>query len=284
MAINGYSYPFSGIIYLLKKKELRKNSYLPVFFSLVIDIVVLIVMFNFLNTPQYNLINERILPFFWPWLNHVINFIIIILEIFIISQIVINVFLGYFHEKAFDEVLVLQGCQYLLQQEESNCMKSIMRSIRLFQLIKILVANFTLPLNFIPTLGTIAYYFFNGVIQGWDHQDRYFELKKIDSTSDQWQFIKAHFKNMCTFGIAAFFLESLPIIGNIFNITNAVGIALYDCHLEKKNGALDGKNSDDENETFGDDINQDTQPSPTQQLNYKNIQNYGSNGHNGKMN
>eukprot|EP00833_Pecoramyces_ruminatium_P012259 jgi/Orpsp1_1/1186291/evm.model.d7180000049491.1 len=168
--VNGYTYPFRGILYTIRKNQLRKHSALPILFSLIIDIIVLVLMFKFAYTPQYDLINEHILTFFWPWLNHVINFIIILLEVFIIAQIVINIFLGYFHEKAFDEVLILKGYHYLLEQDDSNCVKSCMRSIRLFQVIKIMVAIFTLPLNFIPTLGTLAYYFFNGVIQGWDHQ------------------------------------------------------------------------------------------------------------------
>jgi hypothetical protein len=239
--INGYSYPIRGILYLVRKNQLRRSSYLPIFFALIIDVIVLILIFNFAYTPQFNLINDKILTFFWRWLNHIINFIIIILEVFIVDQIVVNIFLAFFHEKAFDDTLKLKGYTYLLDQDDSNCITSCIRSIRIFQLIKILVAIVTLPLNFIPTVGTLSYYLLNGIFQGWDHQDRYFELKKIYSMGDQWKFIKSHFKNMCTFGAAAFFLESIPIIGNMFNISNAVGIALYDIHLEKKYGNSDNK-------------------------------------------
>lgn len=87
--VNGYTYPFRGILYTIRKNQLRKHSALPILFSLIIDIIVLVLMFKFAYTPQYDLINEHILTFFWPWLNHVINFIIILLEVFIIAQIVI---------------------------------------------------------------------------------------------------------------------------------------------------------------------------------------------------
>jgi len=249
--VNGYTYPIRGILFLLRKKQLRKNSYLPIFFSLIIDVIVLILLFKFAYTPQYDLINGHILTFFWTWLNKVITFIIVIIEVYIVAMIVINIFLGYFFEKTFDEVLALKGCQHLLDQEDSSCFKSMLRSIRLFQLIKIFCAIVTLPLNFVPTIGSIAYYLLNGIMQSWDQQDRYFELKKIDATSDQWNFIKSHFKNMVTYGIVSFFLESLPIIGVVFNITNAVGIALFDCKLERKLGNTDEKYSDIGSEVTG---------------------------------
>jgi len=249
--VNGYTYPIRGILFLLRKKQLRKNSYLPIFFSLIIDVIVLVLLFKFAYTPQFDLINGHILTFFWTWLNKVITFIIVIIEVYIVAMIVINIFLGYFFEKTFDEVLALKGCQHLLDQEDSSCFKSMLRSIRLFQLIKIFCAIVTLPLNFVPTIGSIAYYLLNGIMQSWDQQDRYFELKKIDATSDQWNFIKSHFKNMVTYGIVSFFLESLPIIGVVFNITNAVGIALFDCKLERKLGNTDEKYSDIGSEVTG---------------------------------
>jgi len=87
--INGYSYPIRGILYLVRKNQLRRSSYLPIFFALIIDVIVLILIFNFAYTPQFNLINDKILTFFWRWLNHIINFIIIILEVFIVDQIVV---------------------------------------------------------------------------------------------------------------------------------------------------------------------------------------------------
>lgn len=269
--INGYIYPFLGMLYLLRKKQLRKNSYLPIIFSLIIDIIVLVLMFKFAYTPQYDLINEHILSFFWTWLNKVITFIIVIIEIYIVAMIVINIFIGFYFEKAFDEVLALKGCHHLLENEDSNWIKSLMRTFRLFQLIKILVAVFTLPLNFIPTIGSIAYYFFNGIIQAWDQQDRYFELKRIDGLGEQWQFIKDHFKNMTTYGMVSFFLECIPLLGVVFNITNAVGIALYDCKLEKRNGGMDEKTSDIQDNEEIVNIN------PTQEINSKKVKNYGTN-------
>jgi len=56
---------------------------------------------------------------------------------------------------------------------------------------------------------------------------------------------------MVTYGIVSFFLESLPIIGVVFNITNAVGIALFDCKLERKLGNTDEKYSDIGSEVTG---------------------------------
>jgi len=269
--INGYLYPFRGILYMIKKKQLRKNSYLPIIFSLIIDIIALVLMFKFTYVPQFDLINGHILTFFWRWLNKVITFIIVMIEVYIIAMIVINIFLGYFFEKAFDEVLILKGYHHLIEQEDSDCLKSCLRSVRIFQLIKVFVAIITLPLNFVPTLGSIAYYFLNGLIQGWDQQDRYFQLKKINTLGDEWKFIKSHFKNMLTYGVVSFFLESLPIIGVVFNISNAVGIALYDCHLEKKYGGNDDKNSECSTESISEE------QKPTQEINTKKVKNYGSN-------
>jgi len=87
--VNGYIYPIRGIFYLLKKKQLRKNSYLPILFSLIIDLVVLVLLFKFTYTPQYDFINDHILKFFWAWLNKVISFIIVIIEVYIVAMIVI---------------------------------------------------------------------------------------------------------------------------------------------------------------------------------------------------
>jgi len=87
--VNGYTYPIRGILFLLRKKQLRKNSYLPIFFSLIIDVIVLVLLFKFAYTPQFDLINGHILTFFWTWLNKVITFIIVIIEVYIVAMIVI---------------------------------------------------------------------------------------------------------------------------------------------------------------------------------------------------
>jgi len=101
--VNGYMYPFRGILYMLRKKQLRKNSYLPIIFSLIIDLVVLILMFKFAYTPQYNLINDHILTFFWTWLNKVITVLIVIIEVYIVAMIVIVcIFLRNFKKKKKD--------------------------------------------------------------------------------------------------------------------------------------------------------------------------------------
>lgn len=229
----GYLYPIKGIFYTMGNPSLWQNTLLPITFSLLCDILFLVLIFVYGYNPQFEYIND-LLSFFWEWLNHVITVVIALLESYIFSMIIINVFLGYYFEKAFDKVLYRKGHGQLVDGEDGNCLKSILRAVRLFQILKIIISIITLPLNFIPTIGCIIYIYINGILQAWDQQDRYFELKKIDGLGVQWRFIKKHYSKMSGFGFVSFFLESLPLIGVVFNITNAVGIALYDCALEDK--------------------------------------------------
>ncbi|KAF8933987.1 hypothetical protein EDD21DRAFT_358263 [Dissophora ornata] len=91
----------------------------------------------------------------------------------------------------------------------------------------------TLPLNFIPVAGPIAFCYINGQARSQYVHRRYFDMKEMTPQErDEW--IGARKSQYTTFGVIAQGLELIPFIGILFGFTNTIGAALWAADLERQ--------------------------------------------------
>ncbi|KAF9403308.1 hypothetical protein BGX21_005515 [Mortierella sp. AD011] len=91
----------------------------------------------------------------------------------------------------------------------------------------------TLPLNFIPVAGPIAFCYINGKARSQYVHRRYFDMKDM-SAQEREEWIKARKSQYTTFGVIAQGLELIPFIGILFGFTNTIGAALWAADLERQ--------------------------------------------------
>ncbi|KAG0054725.1 hypothetical protein BGZ83_010620 [Gryganskiella cystojenkinii] len=91
----------------------------------------------------------------------------------------------------------------------------------------------TLPLNFVPVAGPMAFCYINGRARSPYVHRRYFDMKGMTQQErDDW--IKSRKSQYTAFGVMAQGLELLPFVGIIFGFTNTIGAALWAADLERQ--------------------------------------------------
>ncbi|KAG0299609.1 hypothetical protein BGZ98_009907 [Dissophora globulifera] len=98
----------------------------------------------------------------------------------------------------------------------------------------------TLPLNFVPVAGPIAFCYINGRARSPYVHRRYFDMKEMTlQERDEW--IKVRKSQYTTFGVIAQGLELIPFLGILFGFTNTIGAALWAADLERQQFELRSK-------------------------------------------
>ncbi|KAE8538597.1 hypothetical protein D1P53_004959 [Cryptococcus gattii VGV] len=108
----------------------------------------------------------------------------------------------------------------------------------------------TLPLNFIPLVGTIFFLGYNGYKAGPGFHARYFQLKDFDKDRRQ-AFIKKRRGAYLMFGTMAMALNLIPIVSIVFSFTTATGAALWASELENMGKTPTAVPQTDANNTTG---------------------------------
>ncbi|KAK4051381.1 hypothetical protein OIV83_002865 [Microbotryomycetes sp. JL201] len=147
-------------------------------------------------------------------------------------------------EKIFDATLVQKGHSELVQQGRSltksggqvtlgkSLLKPISKRFSTEGLWRYLI---TLPLNFIPGVGTAFFLFYNGQRAGPSYHARYFELKQLDK-SERARFVQERKGAYTSFGAASIALGLIPVVGIATQFSSTVGAALLAADFEKKHG------------------------------------------------
>ncbi|KAF9276815.1 hypothetical protein BGZ68_009717 [Mortierella alpina] len=98
----------------------------------------------------------------------------------------------------------------------------------------------TLPLNFVPVLGPLAFCYINGRARSPYVHRRYFDMKEMTQQErDEW--ITARKSQYTTFSVIAQGLELIPFVGILFGFTNTIGAALWAADLERQQYELRNK-------------------------------------------
>ncbi|KAF9356800.1 hypothetical protein BGX26_004714 [Mortierella sp. AD094] len=105
---------------------------------------------------------------------------------------------------------------------------------------RILLWFLTLPLNFFPLAGQVAFCYINGRARVPDIHRKYFDLKGMtDNERKDW--IKKREHHYVAFGFVCQALELVPVLGIFFSFTNTIAAALWAIDLEQDQDALRNK-------------------------------------------
>ncbi|KAG0312162.1 hypothetical protein BGZ97_011426 [Linnemannia gamsii] len=95
----------------------------------------------------------------------------------------------------------------------------------------------TLPLNFVPVIGSVVFCYINAKAIVPDIHRRYFDMKRMtDDERKDW--IKKRQADYTGFAFVSQALELVPFLGVLFGFTNTIGAALWAVDLERPQDAL----------------------------------------------
>ncbi|SCV69956.1 BQ2448_1350 [Microbotryum intermedium] len=242
-----YLYPIYGLFYFLRNPKLFNSVKGPLYRGVVWSIGITVAMFIVTYLPQVAVLSVVSGPLAVP---------IVLAESHAITTVVLKSFLlAGATDKLFDAVLVNKGLSSLVERGREvkstrgggavlgkSLLKPISSKISTEGLVRYVL---TLPLNFVPAVGTIFFLFFNGRSSGPAALNRYFQLKGFDKQEKE-AFVDQHHPGLTSLGAAQLALGFVPVAGTLFTFSNAVGAALYAADLEKKSsegGEAGGKDT-----------------------------------------
>lgn len=218
-----------GIATVMKTPKIWKMIICPLILSGIFGLAVLIVLFSAAYVPQAQALENAGIASGWAYF---LAFLFVILEIVLLTLIFILVVYGQLKQNIFDKVymdnaseeakasmkLNEEGCLTACCKECATCGRLLWFSLFLMVI--------TLPLLFIPILGSLCFAYINGVFFAWDLHADYFVSQGITDFVSQKKIVKSD-SFYHTFGMSALFLETLPLVGTFFVFSNAAGAALY---------------------------------------------------------
>ncbi|OAQ29231.1 hypothetical protein K457DRAFT_32396 [Linnemannia elongata AG-77] len=95
----------------------------------------------------------------------------------------------------------------------------------------------TLPLNFIPVVGSVVFCYINGKAIVPDIHRRYFDMKRM-TEDERKEWIRQRQADYTAFAFVSQALELVPFLGVLFGFTNTIGAALWAVDLERPQDAL----------------------------------------------
>ncbi|CAE7187191.1 unnamed protein product [Rhizoctonia solani] len=132
--------------------------------------------------------------------------------------------------------LVSNGREVTTQSGRKALGRLILKPLHRFSKDGMIRYILSIPLNFIPVVGTVFFLGYNGAKSGPGYHARYFQLKKFtDDERKHW--VSARRGAYTSFGFAALALNLVPFATLVFSCTSAVGAALWAADEEKNQGS-----------------------------------------------
>jgi len=238
-----YAYPVKGMVYLTQHPENLK----PVFSSLLMlgaaSVAVVVLLFIFTYVPQLG-----ILVFVTGPLAPIVAFFLVLAESFFIIMFLSRAWMEPMQDDVFDSVLVQNGFESLVARgrdvHPSSRGKTVVerlgkrayKGLQKFTPEAFLQYLITLPLNFIPVVGTLFFLVINGTKNAMGLHGRYFQLKGF-TPEQQKAYVEERRGAYMGFGVVSLALAMVPFAAPIFAFTNTVGAAVWACEMEKKSAA-----------------------------------------------
>lgn len=241
---HGWSYPIQGIFYTLSHKSIIniiKSQLVP---RLTIAAVVTILLFSIVYVPQAMLMTV----FTFNPFGFLSAVPLVLSEASLLTNLVAAFLVNDNSDLIFDTVLLEKGHDSLVARGRDfrrsgsgasagfSAMKAKMTSpLAKFSPEAVIRYLLTIPLNFIPAVGTVLFLVLNGRRAGPRFLARYFQLKQLSEAVKKQQ-IDRRTGALTSFGITTVLLNLVPMGNQVFQFSNIVGAALLASDLEKKGG------------------------------------------------
>lgn len=239
-------WPIRGIFFAL----LHPNVILSVRATLVTSLLASSAVFAVLAFLTY-LPQAAFLSLFTGFLGPILALLLVGAEsIFLLTFLAKPLFLEPALSQVFDSTLIAKGQVSLVKEGKTKYGASLKGTggnvggalVRPFQALSrdgVVKYLLSLPLNFVPVIGTVAFLFLNGHRGGPGWHSRYFQLKGFDKTQRA-TFVERRRPEYTAFGMATMLFTFVPLVGLVFSFTNTVGAALWAAEIEAKANLIDG--------------------------------------------
>ncbi|KAI9103341.1 hypothetical protein DFS34DRAFT_646727 [Phlyctochytrium arcticum] len=241
-ADGAYIYPFQGILYFIRNPDLYRPIVGTMGRAALTSAAITIALLIFTWLPQMTVLSL----FLTPFLGVPVAIVLVLIESWMISSLAVRTFyLDPMQDDLFERTLKKEGQQALVSSQprkKVGIAKAVQRTVDRFSPSAIAHYLLTLPLNFIPVVGSIVFFIMNGKKMGQSLHSRYFELKGWNSEQAR-NFVNEKKGGYVAFGAIAFALQLLPVIGIFFSATSVVGAALWAVDLERHGAGRTGSSS-----------------------------------------
>jgi len=230
-------YPIRGVFYLAGHRELYKPILSALMGAALVSVITVLACFVLLYLPQ-----AGFLALFSGPLGFIAAVPLVLSEAAVISLTLGKLlYLDGAAEDLFDATLMVKGHESLVGNGRSLGKKGgsvakrmgtrLSKPLSRFSAASIARYIISLPLNFVPGLGTALFLLFNGSRAGPSYHNRYFELKKLSSDKRE-AFVKKNSGSYTAFGVAAQALQLVPVAGLALTLSTSVGAALWAADIE----------------------------------------------------
>jgi hypothetical protein len=228
---NAWVYPLRGIWFILANKHMLAEVKAQIVPKLTLALVVTAILFATVYVPQ-----ALAMTIFSGPLAFISAVPLVLSEANLLVNILASFFLNSDLDLIFDKVLLDKGHESLVSKGrevggsgKSRIMKAKLSSgLQRFSPQAVVRYLLTLPLNFIPAIGTILFIVLNGRNAGPRYMSRYFQLKGKSAEKE-----KDRTGSLTAFGTTTVLLGMVPVVNQFFDYSNTVGAALFASDLEK---------------------------------------------------
>ncbi|KAK1922928.1 hypothetical protein DB88DRAFT_493169 [Papiliotrema laurentii] len=233
-----WAYPLLGIFYLISHPSLMKPILPSVFKGAVVSVAILAALFFLTYLPQV-----AVLAFVSGPLAFIAAVPLVLGEAYVVINFFMRTFIfGQVGVDLFDSVLVQKGHSALVERgrqvtdsggKSKQLGRMLTKPLSRFSTDNIVRYLLTLPLNFIPVVGTAFFLGYNGLKAGPGYHARYFQLKGFDKDKRH-SAIQKRRGAYTAFGTVAMVLNLIPIVSILFTFTTSIGAALWAADIESK--------------------------------------------------
>ena len=251
-------YPFKGMSFINKHKELWKYLLIPLLIDLILCILVLYLFIFQLSGFFKNILNDLItngilkeslsetgidiLKTSFSIISYIISFILFVFvaptTFSLFSGILCSISNSYLYDRTREIILgyKTENKRSFLSELKLFFKSLLVDILKLFCFITIMII--LLFANFIPVAGqllnTVLAFVVTSILLGWDGLSSHFNSKDMGFLQ-QYKFVTSNLKGFMGFGIAGYFIILIPIINIYFLACNAVGSAIWSIDIEKDN-------------------------------------------------
>ncbi|KAJ3281140.1 hypothetical protein HK104_000178 [Borealophlyctis nickersoniae] len=234
-----YMYPVKGIVYMAQTRDIWKPILSSLLFLGGASLVVLIALFIFTYVPQL-----AILAFVTGPFAPLVAFFLVLAEAWLVVSVLAKIgWMDPLQDDLFDAVLIENGLENLVAHKRdvrpgrartvfARLGKKVQSTVNRFSLEAMIQYLITLPLNFIPVVGSVVFLVINGSKTAKSLHGRYFELKGF-TPEQRDKFVAERHGAYMGFGVTALALSMIPVVGTVCAFSNTVGAALCACDIEK---------------------------------------------------
>ncbi|KGB74705.1 hypothetical protein CNBG_0543 [Cryptococcus deuterogattii R265] len=236
LSSGAWIYPLLGILYLFSHPTLIRPLLPVIIKGILMSAGVVTALFAFAYLPQVAVLAVISGP-----LAFALAIPLILGEAFVVVMFLTRgILVAQATVDIFDAVLLQKGHSALVENGRQITNKGgkvkqlgtmMTKPLSRFNVDSVVRYLLTLPLNFIPLVGTIFFLGYNGYKAGPGFHARYFQLKNFDKDRRQ-AFIKKRRGAYLMFGTMAMALNLIPIVSIVFSFTTATGAALWASELE----------------------------------------------------